>query len=181
MGLERGDIPRGGFLGSIAHAIGGGIKGFITGGPAGAIGGAAGAAIRYNLNQGGGSSGAAAPIGSAPPPIPSNINIAPLNTTSADELIRQHQVSIHKGQASGAIAGRPGAGAKITTAQIVQHQLGAGRMMGRRRTMRVTNVKALRRAIRRATGFSKLAMKVIKVVNPQRKGRFGGWKKGRKR
>jgi hypothetical protein len=50
------------------------------------------------------------------------------------------------------------------------------RVFRRRRRMRVTNPKALRRAIRRATGFARLAMRTIKIVYPRKKGRFGGWK-----
>jgi hypothetical protein len=59
---------------------------------------------------------------------------------------------------------------------------GAGGGFGRRhRRMRVTNPKALRRAIRRTTGFAKLAMKTIHLIHPQKKVRFGGFKKKRKR
>jgi hypothetical protein len=49
----------------------------------------------------------------------------------------------------------------------------------RNRHMRVTNPRALRRAIRRATGFAKLAMRTIHLVNPRKKGRFGGFRKRR--
>ena len=50
----------------------------------------------------------------------------------------------------------------------------------KRRRMNVTNPKALRRAIRRARGFEKLALRTIKLVSPQRKGRFGGFKTRKK-
>lgn len=49
-----------------------------------------------------------------------------------------------------------------------------------RRRMRVTNPKALRRAIRRTSGFAKLAMRTIHIVHPRKKGRFGGFKRKRK-
>lgn len=49
-----------------------------------------------------------------------------------------------------------------------------------RRRMRVTNPKALRRAIRRTTGFAKLAMRTIHIVHPKKKGRFGGFRRKRK-
>ena len=49
--------------------------------------------------------------------------------------------------------------------------------MRRHKRMRVTNPKALRRAIRRTQGFAKLAMRTIHIVHPKRKGRFGGFKK----
>jgi hypothetical protein len=44
----------------------------------------------------------------------------------------------------------------------------------------VTNPKALRRAIRRAHGFAKLAMRTIHLVHPQKKARFGGFRKRRR-
>ncbi len=53
--------------------------------------------------------------------------------------------------------------------------------MVRNRHMRVTNPKALRRAIRRTSGFAKLAMRVIHLTHPQKKVKFGGFKKRRKR
>jgi hypothetical protein len=47
--------------------------------------------------------------------------------------------------------------------------------------MRATNPKALRRALRRAYAFERLAMKTIHLVHPRKKGRFGGFKRPRKR
>ncbi len=47
----------------------------------------------------------------------------------------------------------------------------------RNRHMRVTNPRALRRALRRAHGFAKLAMRTIHLVHPKKKARFGGFKK----
>ena len=51
------------------------------------------------------------------------------------------------------------------------------------RRMNVCNPKALRRAIRRARGFEKLALKSIRLVSPQRlKHRhFAGFKKATRR
>ena len=46
--------------------------------------------------------------------------------------------------------------------------------------MNVTNVRALRRSLRRAHGFAKLAMRVIHITHPKKKGRFGGFKKRKK-
>ncbi len=40
---------------------------------------------------------------------------------------------------------------------------------------------ALRRALRRAYAFERLAMKVIHLTHPKKKGRFGGFKRPRKR
>ncbi len=56
--------------------------------------------------------------------------------------------------------------------------------MGLRRArprMNVTNVHALRRALRRTHGFAKLAMRVIHLTHPKKKGHFGGFKKRRKK
>lgn len=56
----------------------------------------------------------------------------------------------------------------------------AGQMI-KNRHMRVTNPKALRRALRRAHGFAKLAMRTIHLVYPKKKGRFGGFKVRRRK
>ncbi len=47
----------------------------------------------------------------------------------------------------------------------------------RNRRMNVCNPRALRRSLRRAHGFVKLAMRTIHLVHPKKKGRFGGFKK----
>lgn len=169
--LDRGDMPRGGFFGSIAHVVGGAVGGLISGGPIGGIVGAIGGtakAVKQGIAEQGGM--AAQPIGSLP-----------LNNTSAEEMVRKHQVSIHNAQAGGAMKGKPGAGAVITKPPAIVK--GAAGIHGPRKKprMRVTNPRALRRALRRAEGFKKLAMKTIRLVSPRTKGRFGGWKKSRKR
>jgi hypothetical protein len=46
----------------------------------------------------------------------------------------------------------------------------------RNRHMNPCNPRALRRAIRRATRFTRLAMKTIHLVHPKKKGRFGGFR-----
>jgi len=58
------------------------------------------------------------------------------------------------------------------------HALAMGLKRARPR-MNVTNVHALRRSLRRAHGFAKLAMRVIHLVHPKKKGRFSGFKKRR--
>jgi hypothetical protein len=50
----------------------------------------------------------------------------------------------------------------------------------RNRHMNPCNPRALRRAVRRATRFTRLAMKTIHLVHPKKKGRFGGFKKRRR-
>jgi hypothetical protein len=47
----------------------------------------------------------------------------------------------------------------------------------RNRHMNPCNPRALRRAIRRATRFTRLAIKTIHLVHPKKKGRFGGFRK----
>lgn len=47
------------------------------------------------------------------------------------------------------------------------------------RHMRVTNPRALHRALRRAHGFAKLAMHSIHLTYPKKRGRFGGFKRRR--
>jgi hypothetical protein len=49
----------------------------------------------------------------------------------------------------------------------------------RNRRMNPCNPRALRRAIRRATRFTRLAMHTIHLVHPKKKARFGGFKKRR--
>jgi hypothetical protein len=46
--------------------------------------------------------------------------------------------------------------------------------------MNVTNSRALHRALRRAHGFAKLAMRTIHLIHPRKKVRFGGFKRRRK-
>lgn len=51
----------------------------------------------------------------------------------------------------------------------------------RNRHMNVCNPRALRRSLRRAHGFARLAMKTIHLIHPKKKGRFGGFRRKRKR
>lgn len=76
-------------------------------------------------------------------------------------------------------AGLVGAAGAVAGAAAQKHGLlgGGGK---KHRRMRVTNPKALRRAIRRTTGFAKLAMRTIHIVHPKKKGRFGGFKRRRR-
>jgi hypothetical protein len=74
-------------------------------------------------------------------------------------------------------AGIAGAAAGIAGTKLLSR--GAG--MRKRRRMRATNTKALRRALRRAYAFERIAMKTIKLVHPRKKGHFGGFKRPKKR
>ncbi len=80
------------------------------------------------------------------------------------------------------VAGRSGmlgrAAGKHPSARHL-HALAMGLKRARPR-MNVTNVRALRRSLRRAHGFAKLAMRVIHITHPKKKGRFGGFKKRKK-
>lgn len=138
-----------GLFGFLGRTLGGAVKGFVSGGPLGALTGAAKGALGQHpvLMQN--------PIGATLMP-------------------------------AGQLMGRPGPRlpAKEPGVTGLVHRLVPGGKSGylpRRRRMNVTNPKALRRAIRRARGFEKLALRTIRLVNPQRKGRFGGFKSGRKR
>lgn len=162
----RGDYYRGdpGFLsvlGGIAKTIGGFIPGVgpIISGIGGAIekagtksiAPAATSAIVKAVPPGGMVRGVASRVGS---------------------VIQKHPVLTGAG-AAGLAGAAVGAGAT--------RLLSRGRGGGHHRRMRVTNPKALRRAIRRTHGFAKLAMKTIHLVHPKKKCSFGGFRKRRKR
>jgi hypothetical protein len=51
----------------------------------------------------------------------------------------------------------------------------------RRRRMHPTNAKALRRALRRAYAFERIAMRTIHLLHPRKKGRFGGFRRHRRK
>lgn len=73
------------------------------------------------------------------------------------------------------------AGAGVESVGRGRMVVGPGGMVRRRhRRMRVTNPKALRRALRRAYGFERIAMKTIHLLHPKKKARFGGFKKRRR-
>jgi len=93
----------------------------------------------------------------------------------AGQFVLKHPVLSGAGAAG--VIGAAGAGAGAA----LQAHLAKGGRGGHRRRMRVTNPKALRRAIRRTTGFAKLAMKTIHIVHPKKKARFGGFRARRKR
>jgi hypothetical protein len=84
---------------------------------------------------------------------------------------------------TGAAAGRAGmfgrpAGKHPSARHL--HALAMGLRRARPR-MNVTNVHALRRSLRRTMGFAKLAMKVIHITHPKKHGRFGGFKKRKRK
>jgi hypothetical protein len=106
---------------------------------------------------------------------------------SMGRVISKHPV-LSAAAAAGAIMGTGGAEVgRLTAGGAVPrgyHIERKGKHPGaiiKNRHMRVTNPRALRRALRRAHGFAKLAMKTIHLVHPRKKGRFGGFKKRRAR
>lgn len=54
-----------------------------------------------------------------------------------------------------------------------------GRLV-RNRHMNVCNQRALRRSLRRAHGFARIAMRTIHLLHPKKKAHFGGFKKRRR-
>jgi len=121
--------------------------------------------------------------------IPSGIRpgIATMAKTAGSAIIKHPVISA--AGAAGAVAlgsgamgragvfGRPAG--KHPTARHM-HALAMGLRRARPR-MNVTNVHALRRALRRTHGFAKLAMRVIHMTHPKKKARFGGFKKRRRK
>lgn len=91
-------------------------------------------------------------------------------TAGVKTVVAKHPVISGLG-AAGVIAGAAVAGRRL---------LKGGRERKHRR-MNPCNVRALRRAIRRAHGFERIARRVIRFTSPHKKGRFGGFKKSRKR
>jgi hypothetical protein len=84
--------------------------------------------------------------------------------------------------AAGAAAGVAAAGYGVgRVSKKDQIRMAAGLPFRRHRRMRVTNPKALHRALRRAHGFAKLAMRTIHLIHPRKKVRFGGFKKRRRK
>jgi hypothetical protein len=97
-------------------------------------------------------------------------------------MVAKHPVLSAAGAAA-VLAGGMGAGAEhLAMGGVAPHGMHMSRKTGhlvRNRHMRVTNPKALRRAIRRTHGFARLAMKTIHLVHPKKKARFGGFRRRR--
>ncbi len=91
-------------------------------------------------------------------------------------VIAKHPVLSAAG-AAGAIGMMGAAGGRA----VARRGMRAAAGMRRRRRMNVTNVRALRRSIRRTQGFAKLAMRTIHLVHPKKHARFGGFKKRRRK
>jgi hypothetical protein len=99
----------------------------------------------------------------------------------AGKLVKAHPVLSAAG-AAGAIIGARGVG-KMVGGRHCHRGTHISKRTGKEvcnRRMNVCNPRALRRSIRRAQGFVKLAMRTIHLVHPKKKGRFGGFKKRKK-
>jgi hypothetical protein len=124
----------GGIFSTIAKGIGGAVKGFVSGGPLGAIGGAISGVT---------GKGSATQTLALPPAfqIPSRVpTIVPSGGTI-----------------------QPTSGLKGVVQRLVPGGASGYEVVGRkRRRMNVTNDKALRRAIRRQQGFVKLAKRALR-------------------
>lgn len=162
-----------GFLGSFLGDVGNIIKrqvvpavaGYVTGGPVGAVAALAASGVKKAA-----SAVVKHPVISA---------AAAAGAGTATELAVRHALGGRTGRLSmsGAVMTLPG------TPATLGGRLPRGRVLGvgRRRRMNVCNPRALRRAIRRTHGFARLAMKTIHIVHPKKPGRFGGFKKKRRR
>jgi len=92
----------------------------------------------------------------------------------AKAVIAKHPTLSAAG-AAGAIGVAAGAGGAALRARMAR---GGG--MHKRRRMNPCNVRALRRAIRRAHGFEKIAKRVMRFSAPHKK-KFAGYKHAKKR
>lgn len=158
MSYYMGDYYRGGFFGSLWK----GIKG-LAGGILGGGGGT------QKIQFVGPTQGMMSMPGAGYGATASNI------IRGGKAIISKHPV-LSAAAAAGALA-MAGGGAAMARRGKKGPAITALSTGGRRRHMHVTNVRALRRALRRTHGFAKLAMKVIKLEHPRRHGKFGGFKK----
>lgn len=83
--------------------------------------------------------------------------------STVGKVIKGHPVLSAAG-AAGAVGMAAGAGAHA----LARHIMNGGK---KHRRMRVTNPKALRRSLRRVQGFSHIAMKVLRITHPHRRGK----------
>lgn len=127
-----GYYQAGGLFGSIGKAFGGAIKGFVTGGPLGAITGAGAALVKRPMVQ---------------PVVPGLVG------------------------GGGRIQNVPGL---VGLGQRILPGGASGLEFVRRRRINPLNIKALRRAMRRAKGFERQARRVGSFFNPGKTFRLKG-------
>lgn len=195
------------FLGWIGKTLIGGVTGFVTGGPAGAVIG--GATAAFGGGSGAGSTGGgvrpASPLGGSinvpmiggtfrglAPSGPWMPGTGPGPSPGSTSLPAPVPPSVSPAAAGGALVCNVRGFHLNKSRYFVGNQhwwqsssvgtkVEKGSRCVKNRHMNVANAKALRRALRRAYGFEKLAMRTIRLVHPHKRGRFGGFKRTRAR
>jgi hypothetical protein len=192
----RGDYYRGDpFLGGVFKAIGGAVKGFVTGGPLGAVSGAIGA-LKPNPKQGTALAPAvhitAPQLAQGSPPfagirvgVPSGFQVGfqgpgggvypgdqgPVGTMLPQGFIPGCQLKGTRPNKSSYYRRIPG---------TLQGQLiPKGSVCVKSRRMNIANGRALRRAVRRAQGFAKMARRVMTFVSAKAPKGRAKFKRGR--
>ncbi len=146
-GMMRGDPGFFSFLGGIAKSALGGVTNMLTGG----LSGVAESALAGPTS---------AAVGWAAPAMTMK-KLSTKMAARAAAVARAHPGSV---AAAGAAAAGLGYEA-IKHRKKLEHMVGIG--TGGRRRMNVTNVRALRRSIRRCQGFAKLAKRVLRFTSPR--------------
>lgn len=95
----------------------------------------------------------------------------------AQRAIVKHPV-VSAAAAAGALAGAGAVVGRVTRRGMMVTPEGIP--IRKRRRMNACNARALRRALRRAYAFERIAMRTIHLVHPKKKARFGGFKKRRR-
>ena len=178
MGYYMGDFYSGGMrgdpgIGSFFKGIARVATGFIPG-----IGG-----LISKVMPGGAAKTTEAIVRRLPGPMARAGEIAGAVVRSGGRMIAKHPV-ISAAGAAGAAAGIGGLICRETAGGGAERGFHVSRKTGRmvrNRRMNVCNPRALRRSLRRAHGFARLAMKTIHLIHPKKKGRFGGFKTRRRK
>ena len=165
----RGDYYRGDFFGSVFKGIKGAVGGFLSGGPVGAIKGAATALVGsgshaslpkpnvtpqlYDYNSG------LVPDVNYPPSM--NISNYPVTASGGDSSIPTFtatQMPTRGYHLNKSTYETRGGGTSRWPKSLQLHQKGT--VLVRNRRMNVGNARALKRSLRRASGFARLARRV---------------------
>jgi hypothetical protein len=119
--------------------------------------------------------------------IVSKIGGALARVKSSGAMVRATE-TLAKGRAIVAkhpVLSAAGAAGVLTAGTLAGRRLARGRAvapgMRRHKRMNPCNVKALRRAIRRAHGFEKVAKRVMRFSSPHKRKKFAGFKHAKKR
>lgn len=189
------------FLGFLGKTIIGGVTGFIGGGPAGAVIGATTAALTKSPTLGGLGAGAAPALpvttlgggfrslvpmggnsmpGTGPGPSPGTTSLPPsagsVPVAAVAGAVSCNLKGYHLNKSRYFVNNQ-----HWWQSSSVGTKVEKGSRCVKNRSMNVANPRALRKALRRAYGFEKLAMRTIHLLHPRKSGRFGGFKKARRR